>query len=133
MAAVVIPTALTLLYFFPPTENSFYPKCILFQYTGKHCPGCGSTRALHSLLHGDLRQALAYNLFIPFLVPFLGVRALRVWYGAMRRRPAPPWRLPTWVTWAFLVCMLTYAVLRNLPFAPFNLLAPHLVAPDAWF
>jgi hypothetical protein len=133
MAVVAVPAALAVLYAFPPTETSLYPKCFLFRYTGLHCPGCGSTRALHSLLHGEVRQALAYNLFVPFLVPYLGVRGFRSWYAAMRRRPLPPWRAPVWVVWLFLLSLIGYGVLRNLPFAPFNLLAPHPVLPDAWF
>jgi hypothetical protein len=133
MAAVVVPAALVLVYLFPPTESSFYPPCLLFRYTGLLCPGCGSTRALHSLLHGDLRQSFAYNLFVPLLVPYLGVRGLRSWYAAMRRRPLPPWRVGPWAVWAFLLPLLAYGVLRNLPFAPFDLLAPHPVAAGAWF
>jgi hypothetical protein len=133
MATVVVPAALVLLYCFPPAETSFYPKCVLFQLTGLHCPGCGSTRALHSLLHGDVRQALAYNLFITLLAPYLAFHGLRAWFAAMRRRPLPVWRVRPWVVWAGLIAFLAYGVLRNLPFAPFDLLAPHAVPPGAWF
>ena len=45
----------------PPTAASFYPKCLSHQLLGIHCPGCGLTRAAHSLLNGRLAQAFAYE------------------------------------------------------------------------
>lgn len=44
----------------PYTTQVFAP-CPLLQLTGWQCPGCGSTRALYSLLHGDVAKAFAMN------------------------------------------------------------------------
>lgn len=35
-----------LLWKFPPTESSWWPKCIFHQLTGLLCPGCGATRSM---------------------------------------------------------------------------------------
>jgi hypothetical protein len=37
------------------------PSCPWHAWTGWPCPGCGSTRAIVRLLHGDLRGAIAMN------------------------------------------------------------------------
>ena len=45
------------------------PRCIIRLITGHECPGCGSQRAFHSLLHGDIAAAWHYNPFVFFAVP----------------------------------------------------------------
>lgn len=37
--------------------------------TGLQCPGCGSQRAIHALLHGQLTEAWHYNAALFFAVP----------------------------------------------------------------
>ena len=39
------------LFFFNPAQSGFYPFCVFHRTTGLLCPGCGSLRALHQLLH----------------------------------------------------------------------------------
>ena len=49
----------------PNVAGNPLPPCPLRALTGLYCPGCGSTRTLHALLHGDLATAMAMN---PLLV-----------------------------------------------------------------
>lgn len=45
------------------------PGCVLHNVTGWPCPGCGSTRAVRDLLHGNLAAAFLHNpLFILLLL-----------------------------------------------------------------
>jgi hypothetical protein len=128
-AAVVVPAGLAVLYRFPPAESTFYPRCYFHSLTGLHCPGCGATRCLHALLHGDLAQAAAYNALFLALFPVLLTWAGWMWASAVLGRPLPGVRVPTWVFRALFLVMVAFWVLRNLPFAPFNLLAPHPLSP----
>jgi hypothetical protein len=109
----------------PPTAASFYPKCVSHQLLGIHCPGCGLTRAAHSLLNGRLAQAFAYNPLLVLLSPYLLFALVRsVWFwlwGTEPRRSIFPARY----TWVLLVVFVGYWVLRNVPVYPFTLLAPH--------
>jgi len=57
MAAAV----LALLFAFDPAATWWFPSCPLRALTGWLCPFCGSLRAIHALLHGDPRVALALN------------------------------------------------------------------------
>lgn len=68
IAGVVI---LALYFAFDPGSEQFAPKCPLLMATGLKCPGCGSQRMLHALLHGDIAAAWRYNALLFLLVPFL--------------------------------------------------------------
>ena len=54
-----------MLYTFDPRNPGTYPICPFLGLTGYHCPGCGTLRALHQLLHGNVIGAMGYNPIIP--------------------------------------------------------------------
>jgi hypothetical protein len=58
-----------LLYRFPPERYAIYPACPFHALTGWLCPGCGSTRALSALLHGEWLRAFAFNPLLALLPP----------------------------------------------------------------
>ena len=39
--------------------------------TGYDCPSCGSQRAIHALLNGDVVKAVKFNPFIFLIAPYL--------------------------------------------------------------
>ena len=43
------------------TASGFYPDCMWRRTMGLLCPGCGNTRAVLAILHGDLLTSLRYN------------------------------------------------------------------------
>lgn len=62
-------------YFFDPSQTAAFPKCPFFVATGLKCPGCGSQRALHSLLHLDIIGAAKYNALLVVAIPFVAALA----------------------------------------------------------
>jgi len=68
VSAVVVGAAI--LYRFDPTTAGFFPPCMFRKLTGLLCPGCGTTRALHHLLHGDVGAAFALNPMLFAVAPF---------------------------------------------------------------
>jgi len=107
----------------PSTQRGFIP-CPLHSMTGLWCPGCGMTRGLHKLLHGDVVGMLGMNIFLPFLLGAV-VWGWLSWVQDTRgARPLPRFHLPTWAWWALGASVVAYGVLRNLPVAPFSALAP---------
>lgn len=111
-----------ILYRVDPASVSWLPKCPLYQITGWHCPGCGITRAAHALLHGDVAGALAKNPLIVGATPILA--GYCIW---KRRREGRGWTttISSRAVIGLLVILLAFAVLRNIPIYPFELLAPH--------
>lgn len=112
----------TILFFFNPSTTVFYPKCLFHEMTGWYCPGCGSTRALHCLLHGEFREALRNNALAVFALPLLGGIFLA---RAVRRRP-PMAARQSKLGWLGLLLagIVVFGVVRNIPRRPFLLLAP---------
>lgn len=51
---------------------SFAP-CFIRQHTGINCPGCGGTRAIHSLLQFNIADAMYFNLLLVLSVFYLGL------------------------------------------------------------
>lgn len=67
--AVVIICA---IYFsIDPAASRFVPKCMFHELTGLKCPGCGSQRMLHALLHGDFAEAWRQNALLLIMLPLL--------------------------------------------------------------
>ena len=52
---------LAVLGMFDPSKFSFFPRCPFLLLTGLQCPGCGTQRALHQLLHLHIGEAFRYN------------------------------------------------------------------------
>ncbi|MCW0374816.1 DUF2752 domain-containing protein [Xanthomonas sacchari] len=107
----------------PNVPGNPLPGCPFRALTGLYCPGCGSTRCLHALVHLDLAHAWTSNPLLVVALPLLAIMALNA--AGLRLRPLAPLlkiladpRLWLWV-------LLGYALLRNLPWYPFTLLAPH--------
>src|ERR1051325_7338941 len=93
---------LALLFFFPPGEYRFYPRCLLYQMTGFQCAGCGGLRATHPLLHGLIAAALHLNPLFVILLPLAGVVAAAVIIVQLRGGDSTKWlRSPLWL-WLFV-------------------------------
>ena len=108
--------AMVVVYNFSPSEYSFYPRCPLYAATHLLCPGCGATRALYSLLHGDLRGALHYNALFTTLAPlFLAWFALCC-YRIMRYDRFPRLAVPRGVIAGIAIVALVFTVTRNITF-----------------
>lgn len=117
-----IAVAVVLARVDPNAADSVLPPCPFLALTGWFCPGCGSTRTLHALLHGDIARALAMNPLLVLAMPLLGWMALNA--AGVRvpgRRRLMPWAANPKI---WLVVLLSYGVLRNVPWMPFAWLAP---------
>ena len=116
---------LVVVWRFDPDRAPFYPPCWFHRITGLHCPGCGTTRCLHALLHGDLAQAAANNVLslalLPVVLAWLCVRLTESMWGVR----LPRLHFPRWFGWVVAGALLVFWILRNVPLFPCTLLAPH--------
>jgi hypothetical protein len=130
MAALALAGAVYFIAATPPTPDSLYPKCTLYQATGLHCPGCGAGRAAHAALNGRFAQAFAYNPIAVVLLPAVAVVVLvRVARWALGRPPRDGYLLSGRTILVLAAGLLLFMVLRNIPAEPFTLLAPHEIEP----
>lgn len=115
-ALVAVGAAFAVIGAVDPNEPGHYPTCPLLYLTGIDCPGCGGLRTVHAVAHGDLVGALGLNaLAVAAFAAFAVYWA--VWMvRAVRRRPMTglPLRPVHW--WTVGAVVLTFTVVRNLPF-----------------
>lgn len=108
--AVALATA---YYFFDPVEVKWMPRCIWKVATGTDCPGCGSQRMAHALLHGDIAGAWHANAYALCMLPVI---LFLIWLEFSRgRHPklyARVHRQSVILTLAFTV--IAWWLLRNL-------------------
>jgi len=65
--------AAAVLFAFDPAVTRWFPSCPLYALTGWLCPFCGSLRALHALLQGNVAAAAAFN---PLTTALVGAGAV---------------------------------------------------------
>lgn len=114
----------TVFFLLDPAQYPF-PRCPFYVFTGLYCPGCGSQRATHALLHGQVLRAAGLNLLAVAALPLLALGAadgVRAGLTGVPRRAVLLYR--PWLAWLTLAATLAFAVLRNLPGALGAWLAP---------
>ncbi|MBZ5493732.1 MAG: DUF2752 domain-containing protein [Acidobacteriia bacterium] len=113
ISAVGLLAGFGVLYTFPPTEHSFYPRCLFYALTGLQCPGCGGTRALYHLLHFDFSGAIRYNALVTVLIPMV-LTWFIFWYtSVIFRGHAPDLRISRPIAVCLYLIVLFFAVARN--------------------
>lgn len=103
------------LYLYSP-ESLQIPRCPFLQLTGWQCPGCGSLRGIHALLHGDLGRVLQLNVM---LMPALLYLALLVLLELTRSQSMRAERLyhhfsGRTASWIIFALIIVWGVGRNL-------------------
>ena len=119
---IIAAGAILLLYFFVEPKNGVLPKCFFHELTGLYCPGCGVQRSFHALLNGHIITAVDYNLlfilFLPLIIYFILAFALSKKHAATSFIYKPVF------SFTVLIVVVSFWVLRNIPFTPFSWLAP---------
>jgi len=110
----IAPAAAALLFTFDPATTWWFPACPFHALTGWLCPFCGSLRALHALLRGTPRIALALN---PLTTAGLVLGLLALLHD--RAHPARAGRFQQLTDLCFsgrgLALVVAFGVFRNLP------------------
>ena len=109
---IVLAVAVLLLFGFiyyaiDPSASTLFPRCAFLEFTGYKCPGCGSQRAIHALLHGDVVSAFRYNALLLIAIPWI---ALCLFAESRRtRNPRLYARINApLLIWLFLAMVLIY-------------------------
>jgi hypothetical protein len=108
-AAVLGVIGVWVLYTFPPVTSGFYPQCMFRQLTGLDCPGCGTTRALHAMLHGRFAEAFRFNPLL-FAMAFVGSLGI----PSYLRGQTPRFFYARWFGWTCFVVVAGWWVVRNI-------------------
>lgn len=107
--------ALFVFYILDPEKYAVFPKCPFLLMTGLECPGCGTQRSIHQLLHLNIGAALRYNTFMVLALPYIFLGIYFDFFNGKARNP----RLQNffygrWSAIVVLVIILAFWILRNL-------------------
>ncbi len=113
VAAILLAITILCIYFYFDPSDNFFPRCPFLSLTGYQCPGCGSQRAIHALLHGDMATAWHFNaillVFIPVVAALLVAEIKREkwsrFYANVNSR---------WMIWGATIVLLMWWILRNI-------------------
>ena len=119
---IIAAGAILLLYFFIEPKNGILPKCFFHEITGLYCPGCGVQRSFHALLHGHVLTAIDYNLLFILFLPLIIYFVLAFAWG--KKYEPPSFIYKPIFSFAVASVVISFWVLRNIPFTPFSWLAP---------
>jgi hypothetical protein len=107
------------LFIFEPGKSGLFPICPFRAFTGFACPGCGSTRGMHALMHGDVVAAFKFNPLLFLSLPFLLYALVRFTNAAFHGRQVKGNQLDAKYIWTIFVVVLFFWIFRNTPFYPF--------------
>lgn len=102
-----------------PASQGFFPKCPFRLLTGCQCPGCGSTRAVHQLLHGNLVAAFELNPLMILTLPFIVYGLLGFTKSAITGQPQRRVFIPNVYLWSWMSLLIFFWIFRNTPWYPF--------------
>ncbi len=114
--ALVVAVLLVLgfiYYALDPTASAVFPRCTFLSLTGYKCPGCGSQRAIHALLHGDVVGAFRYNALLLVAIPWIALCLYAEGQRIRNSRLYARLNAPLLI-WLFLAILLLWWLLRNI-------------------
>jgi Protein of unknown function (DUF2752) len=107
------------LFVLEPGKSALFPLCPFRALTGFTCPGCGSTRGMHQLLHGNVGAAFQLNPLLLLALPFLIYALVRYSYRVMTGRPIERNTLAPKYIYTIFGVVLFFWIFRNTPLYPF--------------
>ncbi|HMM01651.1 MAG: DUF2752 domain-containing protein [Dysgonomonas sp.] len=85
--AILLVAGGIIYYLFSPGESSLFPKCPFHTITGLDCPGCGSQRAVHHLLHLQIKDAFTSNPLLIVAIPYILTYTYLEYLGGKEKYP----------------------------------------------
>jgi hypothetical protein len=109
---------LALYYLFDPAHSGFLP-CPFKHLTGYNCPGCGSQRAIHQLLHGDFIAAFSFNPMLILSLPIIGYGlGVKLWNYIFKAQQRVAFFYKPKFIYGYFGIVLLYWLVRNLSIYP---------------
>lgn len=118
---VTVGAALSVIWMADPTTpGGALPTCPTKALFHIDCPGCGSLRAIYSLMHGDIGAALHYNAVGVLAIVALTVSFVTYTVGLWTGRRLWKWQTLRYAPAIVLGIALVWFVIRNIPVEPFS-------------
>lgn len=113
--AVSAPIAVIIVFIFRDFIMSLAPilgECTFHKFTGLWCPGCGNTRSVNAMLHGDILLAVRNNISLPFIAFVLCGFYIELVFDIFGKKVKIVTR-KAWIWWTILALFGVYFIIRN--------------------
>ena len=113
--AIATLCAIPIIFNNDPSIPGTYPSCpskwLGFAWD---CPGCGTTRMVHRLLHFRFAEAFSLNPMTFICSPFIGYFVAHCAVGSVRGMGLPRLLMPVWLPRAILITVVAFGIGRNI-------------------
>ena len=116
---LTIAVAGVYLFIFEPGQSGYFLPCPFRALTGLNCPGCGTTRCLHQLLHGNVSAGFKLNPLFVVALPFLIWALVAYTNSAISGGLSRPANVKPRYVWSLVGLIISFWIFRNTPFYPF--------------
>ena len=108
--------AVGVIYFaYNPSDSVWFPKCPFLLLTGLRCPGCGSQRTIHALLHLDFRSAFRYNALLIGSIPYIILLMIAKIVAFFNPNSIFPVKIqPPILIWSYFAVVILFWITRNI-------------------
>lgn len=86
--------------------------CLFHIITGAYCPGCGGTRAVISLIHGNILKSILYHPFVFYTVVTCPVLLL-YWIHCKRKKKQMRYLNWKWILYTGLGILIINFAVKN--------------------
>ncbi len=124
LSLLVLGVIMVFYFNYNPSDYNLFPKCPFYTMTGLYCPGCGSQRAIHQILHGHILKGLSHNFLIILLIFVLSCDAIILLMNSILKRKLKNILHKPIITYLILALVILFWFLRNIDLYPFSILAP---------
>ena len=122
--AIIVLGAFLIYTLIDPIALGLGIPCPFHAVTGLHCPGCGSQRAIHCAVRGDLSGVSANNVLLwPAVAIVIYHNGVQL-YNRNASTPITNYLYKKRTAIIIVTIVILFWILRNIPSAPFNWLAP---------
>lgn len=88
-------------------------SCFLLNVAGFYCPGCGGTRAVNALFHGDILASLWYHPLVLYTVVVFGGFMLTNTLKKLHVAHIAGWKFHNWYLWVALGIVAVNWIVKN--------------------
>ena len=124
LGALLLIAIITVYFTYNPSQYSIFPKCPFYSFTNLYCPGCGSQRAIHQILNGNIVSGLNHNILIILLALVLSCDGTIIIINKVLNKKFKNILHKPVTTYSILILVIIFWVLRNIDLYPFSILAP---------
>lgn len=121
---ILLISVLSLYLFLNPSEYDLFPKCPFYSFTGIYCAGCGSQRAIHQIVNGNIITGIQHNYLLVLVFGVLSYKTIIYFLNKIYTKTFSDIFHKPIATKIILILVLLFWMLRNIRVFPFTVLAP---------